>query len=128
MALKILPLAHSTTLLDCGWYTEAKTGLVPIKLQKSLKSWLSNCLPLSTMSSDGTPKRQTMFCLEEFLGGLRCYRGDCHGLNPLCEIFNGDEGELEVTLSCRQWSNDVQPPALRWPCVCSELGELRRVA
>ncbi len=24
--------------------------------------WLSNCLSLSTMSSDGTPKRQTMFC------------------------------------------------------------------
>jgi hypothetical protein len=50
------------------------------------------------------------------------------GLNPLCEIFNGDEGELEVPLSCGQWSNDVQSPALKWPCVCVELGELRRVA
>jgi hypothetical protein len=65
---------------------------------------------------------------EEFLGGLRCYGGDCPGLNPLCEIFNGDEGELEVPLGYGQWSNDVQPPVLKWPCVCDELGELRRVA
>jgi hypothetical protein len=34
--------------------------------QKSLKSWLSNCLPLSTVSSDGTPNRQTMFCQKNF--------------------------------------------------------------
>jgi hypothetical protein len=34
--------------------------------------------------------------LEEFLSGLRCYCGYCPGLNPLCEIFDGDEGELEV--------------------------------
>jgi hypothetical protein len=39
--------------------------------------------------------------LEEFLSGLRCYPGYCPGLNPLCEIFDGDEGELEVPLSCR---------------------------
>jgi hypothetical protein len=38
---------------------------------------------------------------EEFFGGLRCYCGYCPGLNPLCEIFDGDEGELEVPLSCR---------------------------
>jgi hypothetical protein len=62
MALKILPLARSMTPLDCGWYTEAKTSFVSMELQNSLKSWLSNCLPLSTVSSDGTPKRQTMFC------------------------------------------------------------------
>jgi hypothetical protein len=66
--------------------------------------------------------------LEEFLGGLCCYHGDCPGLNPLCEIFDGDDGELEVPLSCRQWSNDVQSPTLEWPCVGDELGELRRVA
>jgi hypothetical protein len=65
---------------------------------------------------------------EEFLGGLQCYCGDCPGLNPLCEIFNDDEGELEVALRCRQWSNDVQPPALKWPCMGDELGELRRVS
>jgi hypothetical protein len=53
--------------------------------------------------------------LEEFLGGLRCYCGYCPDLNLLCEILDGDEGELEVPLSCRQWSNDVQPPALKWP-------------
>jgi hypothetical protein len=52
--------------LDCGWYTEAKESLVPMEKQKSLKSWLSNCLPLSTVSSDGTPKRQTMFFQKNF--------------------------------------------------------------
>jgi hypothetical protein len=66
MTVKILPLARSTMPLDCGWYTEAKTGLVPIEKQKSLKSWLSNFLPLSTVSSDGTPNRQTMFCQKNF--------------------------------------------------------------
>jgi hypothetical protein len=66
IAVKFLPLARSTTPLDCGWYTEAKTGLVSMEKQKSLKSWLSNCLPLSTVSSDGTPKRQTMFCQKNF--------------------------------------------------------------
>jgi hypothetical protein len=40
--------------------------LVPMEKQKSLKSWLSNCLPLSNVSSDGTPKRQTMFCQKNF--------------------------------------------------------------
>jgi hypothetical protein len=57
MVVKILPLARSTTSLDCGWYTEAKTGLVPMEKHKSLKFWLSNCLSLSTVSSDETPKR-----------------------------------------------------------------------
>jgi hypothetical protein len=44
---------------------------------------------------------------KEFLSGLRCYCGYYPGLNPLCEIFDDDKGELEVPLSCRQWSNDV---------------------
>jgi hypothetical protein len=65
-AVKILPLARSTTPLDWGWYTEAKASLVPMEKQKSLKSWLSNCLPLSTVSSDGTPKRQTIFYQKNF--------------------------------------------------------------
>jgi hypothetical protein len=65
-AVKILPLVRSTTPLDCGWYTEAKASLVPMEKQKSLKSWLSNCLPLSTVSSDKTPRRQTMFCQKNF--------------------------------------------------------------
>jgi hypothetical protein len=65
---------------------------------------------------------------EEFLSGLRCYCAYCPGLNPLCEIFDSDEGELEVPLSSRQWSNNVQPPALKWPCMGDELGELRRAA
>jgi hypothetical protein len=38
MVVKILPLACSTTPLDCGWYTEAKASLVPMEKQKSLKS------------------------------------------------------------------------------------------
>jgi hypothetical protein len=29
---------------------------------------------------------------EEFLSGLRCYCGYCSGLDPLCEILDGDEG------------------------------------
>jgi hypothetical protein len=66
--------------------------------------------------------------LEEFLSGLRCYCGYCSGLNPLCEIFDGDEGEFEVPLSRRQWSDNVQPPALKRPCMSDELGELRRAA
>jgi hypothetical protein len=66
MEVKILPLARLTTPLDCGWYTEAKASLVPMEKQKSLKSWLSNRLPLLTVSSDGTPNRQTMFCQKNF--------------------------------------------------------------
>jgi hypothetical protein len=66
MAVKILPLARSTTPLDCGWYTEAKTCLVPMERHKSLKSWLSNYLPLSTVSSHRTPNQQTMFCQKNF--------------------------------------------------------------
>jgi hypothetical protein len=38
---------------------------------------------------------------EELLGGLRCYRGYCPGLDPLCEVFDSDEGELEVPLRRR---------------------------
>jgi hypothetical protein len=38
-----------------------------MELQNSLKSWLSNCLSLSNVSSDGTPKRQIMFCQKNFL-------------------------------------------------------------
>ena len=38
---------------------------------------------------------------EELLGGLRCYCGYCPGLDPLGEVFDGDEGELEVPLSRR---------------------------
>jgi hypothetical protein len=66
IAVKILPLARSMTSLDCGWYTEAKASLVPMEKQKSLKSWLLNCLPLSIVSLDGTPNRQTMFCQKNF--------------------------------------------------------------
>jgi hypothetical protein len=36
---------------------------------------------------------------EEFLGGLRYYRGYCSCLDPLGEILDGDKGELEVPLS-----------------------------
>jgi hypothetical protein len=64
---------------------------------------------------------------EEFLGSLRCHCGDYLGLNPLGEIFNDDEGELEIPLSCGQWSDVVLPPLLKWPCMGDELGELRRV-
>jgi hypothetical protein len=36
---------------------------------------------------------------EELLGSLRRYCGYCPGLDPLGEVFDGDEGELEVPLS-----------------------------
>ena len=65
---------------------------------------------------------------EEFLSGLRCYCGYYSGHDPLCVIFDDDEGEFEVPLSRRKWSNDVQPPALKWLCMGDELGELRRAA
>jgi hypothetical protein len=65
---------------------------------------------------------------EELLGGLRCYCGYCLGLDPLGEVLDDDEGEFEVPLSRRQWSDNIQPPALKWPCVGDQLGELRRVA
>ena len=61
---------------------------------------------------------------EELLGGLRRYCGYCSGLDPLGEVLDGDKGEFEVPLSRRQWSNDVQPLALKWPCMGDELGEL----
>jgi hypothetical protein len=38
---------------------------------------------------------------EELLGSLRRYCGYCPGLDPLGKIFDGDEGELEVSLSRR---------------------------
>ena len=65
---------------------------------------------------------------EELLGGLRRYYRYCSGLDLFGEVFDGDEGEFEVPLSRRQWSDNIQPPALKWPCVGDQLGELRRVA
>jgi hypothetical protein len=38
---------------------------------------------------------------EELLGGLRLYCGYCSGLDPLGEVFNGNEGEFEVPLRRR---------------------------
>jgi hypothetical protein len=70
IALKILSLACSTTPLDCGWLTEANTAFVPMELQNSRKSWLSNCLVLSTFNSDGTLNRHTIFCQKFFCAVL----------------------------------------------------------
>jgi hypothetical protein len=61
---------------------------------------------------------------ENLLGGLRRYGGYCSGLNPFGEVLDDNEGEFEVSLSRRQWSDNIQPPALKWPCVGDELGEL----
>jgi hypothetical protein len=55
---------------------------------------------------------------EELLGGLRRYYRYCSGLDLFGEVFDGDEGEFEVPLSRRQWSDNIQPPALKWPCMC----------
>jgi hypothetical protein len=54
---------------------------------------------------------------EEFLGGLRRYFGYCSGLDPLGKVLDGNKGEFEVPLSRRQRSDNIQPPALKWPCV-----------
>jgi hypothetical protein len=66
--------------------------------------------------------------LEELLGGLRRYCGYCPSLDPLGEVLNGDKGGFEVPLSRRQWSDNIQPLALKWPCVGDQLRKLRRVA
>jgi hypothetical protein len=42
--VKMMPLALSTTLLDSGWYVEAKHNIVPKPKQNHLKYVLSNCL------------------------------------------------------------------------------------
>jgi hypothetical protein len=65
---------------------------------------------------------------EEFLGGLRCYRGYCSCLDPLGEILDDDEGELEVLLSRGKRPDNVQAPALKRPCVGDEFCELQRVS
>jgi hypothetical protein len=44
---------------------------------------------------------------EEFLGCLRCDGGYCPRFNPFGEVFNGDEGELEVPLSRGQGPDNV---------------------
>jgi hypothetical protein len=54
---------------------------------------------------------------EELLGGLRRYCGYCSGLDPLGEVLDGDKGEFEVPLSRGQRSYNIQPSALKWPCV-----------
>jgi hypothetical protein len=54
---------------------------------------------------------------EELLGGLRRYCGYCSGPDPLGEVLDGNEGEFEVPLSRRQWSDNIQPLALKWPCM-----------
>jgi hypothetical protein len=66
--------------------------------------------------------------LEELLGDLRCYGGYCSDLDSLGKVLDGNEGKFEVSLSRRQWSDNIQPPALKCPCVGDQLGELRRVA
>jgi hypothetical protein len=45
--------------------------------------------------------------LEEFLGGLRRYGGYCSSLDPLGEVLDDNESEIEVSLSRRQWSDNV---------------------
>jgi hypothetical protein len=45
--------------------------------------------------------------LEEILGGLRRYCGYCSGLHPLGEVLDDNEGEFEIPLSRRQWSDNI---------------------
>jgi hypothetical protein len=65
---------------------------------------------------------------EKILCRLGCYCGYDPSLDPLGEVFDSDEGELEVALGYGQWPDNIEPPPLRWPGVGDELGELRRSA
>jgi hypothetical protein len=57
-----------------------------------------------------------------------CYCGDGPTLDPLGEVFDGDEGEFEVALGCGQWPDNIEPPPLKRLGVGNELGELQRGA
>jgi hypothetical protein len=66
IAVKLLPLARSTTPLYYGWKTDVKAARVLIESQNSQKYWLSNCFPLSTVSSKAALKPQTMLFQKNF--------------------------------------------------------------
>jgi hypothetical protein len=66
--------------------------------QKSLKSWLLNYLLLSTVSSDGTPNRQIMFCQKNFWAVFDVIMDTALASIHLVKILDGNEGELEVPL------------------------------
>jgi hypothetical protein len=66
MPVKTIPFALSTVPFDWGWYTEAKWNLIPRSSQNCMNPSLSNYVPLSTVTSRGTPKRHMIFCHKNF--------------------------------------------------------------
>jgi hypothetical protein len=71
--VNMMSLALSTAPLDCSWYTEAKHKLLPSSVQNYLKVVQSTCLPLSTVTSLGTPKQHTMLCQKNFWSAQLLY-------------------------------------------------------
>ena len=61
------PRLHLSDVLIRGCLTETKHTFIPICIQNSLKTLLSNWVPLSTMGSLGTPKRHKICCQKNFL-------------------------------------------------------------
>jgi hypothetical protein len=64
--VRMTPFPRSTRPLDYGCLTDAKCIFVPIWSPKVLKTLESNCAPLSTVISFGTPKQQIIFCQKNF--------------------------------------------------------------
>jgi hypothetical protein len=67
------------------------------------------------LGRDSEPANNVL--LEEFLGGLRCYRGYSPRLDPFGKILDADEGELEVPLGRGKGPDNVQAPVLKGPRV-----------
>jgi hypothetical protein len=71
-AVKILPLARSTTPLDCGWYTEAK-GLGANGEAEILEVLTVKLLAIVNCELGWDCEAANNVLPEEFLGSLRCY-------------------------------------------------------
>ena len=98
---------------------------VPTEWQNSLKSWESNCFPLSMVSSFGSPNLQIMFCQKNFLTALDViFTSGFASIH--FEVFHRDNNVFVVALSCWQWANQVYTPSLEWPRRRYELYWVRR--
>jgi hypothetical protein len=103
IAVKILPLARSTTPLDCGWYTEAKASLVPMEKQKSLRRRQVLVVKLLAIVNcelrwDSKPANNVL--PEEFLGSLRCYCGYCPRLDCHTRISGVQNPGANINTRC----------------------------
>ena len=67
MPWRIMLFALLTRPLDCGCLTKAKQTFFPIYKQNSLNTSLLNWVPLSNVSSLGTPNPHMICCQKNFL-------------------------------------------------------------